>query len=164
MGSRNCILSSGEITYKTKRRSGPRQPEDESTNKDVDDEAVEGDKENIGPVSSLAWHSGHRTPWIHQEDVRVYSFCQMYLDSFRRKQASPAVVVTWHWRVSYFVFSLLLKSTVHSKRESFWVRYALHYASQKRRSSCGTVPQMLVNEEVHQAPPDFDPTTHKTLV
>lgn len=147
MGSRNCILSSGEITYKTKRRSGPRQPEDESTNKDVDDEAVEGDKENIGPVSSLAWHSGHRTPWIHQEDVRVYSFCQMYLDSFRRKQASPAVVVTWH-----------------CKRESFWVRYALHYASQKRRSSCGTVPQMLVNEEVHQAPPDFDPTTHKTLV
>ncbi len=67
------------------------QPENELMNADVDEDA-------IGPGCYILDFGipdiGRSKLWIRKEYIRLYDFCEKYLESHRTKQVPPSVVIT----------------------------------------------------------------------
>ncbi len=73
-------------------------PENESMDVDVDvDETAEedeGDETGAGCFILTLGAPGCSELWIRKDYIRLYDYCQKYLESHRNKQVAPALVIT----------------------------------------------------------------------
>ncbi|KAH9176577.1 hypothetical protein EDB89DRAFT_1846156 [Lactarius sanguifluus] len=132
-------------------------PENESMNVDKDDDADggEGEGDETGPGCFILkldipgiWRS---ELLVRKEYIRVYEYCDKYLESRRNKQKPPSVVITGQPGIgkSYWVAYALCRRLTEGK-PVFWFRSTARF--------------LFVKEGVFEVPPDYHSTDLKTRV
>ncbi|KAH8992842.1 hypothetical protein EDB86DRAFT_2830389 [Lactarius hatsudake] len=129
-------------------------PENESMSADKDDDADEGEGEEDGPGFILKlgipgiWRS---ELLVRKEYIRLYEYCDKYLESRRNKQKPPSVVITEQPGIgkSYWITYALCRRLAEGK-PVFWFRSTARF--------------LFVKEGVFEVPPDYHSTDLKTRV
>ncbi|KAH9036897.1 hypothetical protein EDB84DRAFT_1416475, partial [Lactarius hengduanensis] len=135
-------------------QSPPDVPWNESMNVDKDDDADEGEGEGDGPgfILKLDIPGISRSELlVRKEYIRLYEYCDKYLESRRNKQKPPSVVITGQPGIgkSYWVTYALCRRLAEGK-PVFWFRSTARF--------------LFVKEGVFEVPPDYHSTDLKTRV
>ncbi|KAH8994024.1 hypothetical protein EDB92DRAFT_1815302 [Lactarius akahatsu] len=135
-------------------QSPPDVPGNEYMNVDKDDDANEGEGEGDGPdfILKLDIPGICRSELlVRKEYIRLYEYCDKYLESRRDKQKPPSVVITGQPGIgkSYWVTYALCRRLAEGK-PVFWFHSTQRY--------------LFVEEGVFEVPPDYHSTDLKTRV
>ncbi|KAH9043153.1 hypothetical protein EDB85DRAFT_1885551 [Lactarius pseudohatsudake] len=131
------------------------QPENESMDVDETAEEDEGEGDETGAGCYILTLG---TPdlecqklWIRKDYIRLYDFCQKYMESRREGQQAPSLVITGQTGIgkSYWIY-YAMRRRLAEKKPVIWYRDSTLF--------------LFVEEGVYQTPEHFRSTTLKTLV
>ncbi|KAI9442329.1 hypothetical protein H4582DRAFT_1809402 [Lactarius indigo] len=132
-------------------------PENESMNidKDKDADEGEGEEDETGPgcyILDLGVPDIRRSKlWVRKEYIRLYGYCNKYLELHRDDHMAPSVVITGQPGIgkSYWVVYALCRRLTEGK-PVIWFRSGTRY--------------LFVEEGVFEIPSDYRSTKFKTRI